>query len=492
MSAAAITDSTSASAGRRKVVRAASVAIDPRRRHRLVEADDRLPGLIERQLAAAPAAQPQRAALLARAVGDPQRPLALDRAAGRVGGAGPERLGDAGAGRHALVAAGEEAVHQLAASPRRRRCGRRGGRGRSRPAAARPGSRGSRSVGSWKLPTLSAREWRSAAEEALGANGSCTWTMSKGSELSSISSVPETSSGKRSGARLRPARHRDALADADDRGAGGAAVAADPLALPGGPEERAHVVAGPLDRLARLAHGAQALDRRRDDDAVAALAQLAGDTAGVVVHLVVRSPRVGRDVGDGEAGALGHEAQDRCRAAYDWPGRRPGVRPRTRRGERMSNYDYVIVGAGSAGCLLAARLTEDRDARVLLIEAGGKDRSPKIKIPAAFAQQFQTKLDWNYETEPEPGCNDRRLYIPRGRSLGGSSSMNAMLYVRGCAADYDGWAADGCEGWSWEEVLPYFHRSERREAAGPAEAAPRHRRHAQRRRPGQPEPDHRR
>ncbi len=129
----------------------------------------------------------------------------------------------------------------------------------------------------------------------------------------------------------------------------------------------------------------------------------------------------------------------------------------------MSNYDYVIVGAGSAGCVLAARLSEDRNTKVLLIEAGGKDRSPKIKIPAAFAQQFQTKLDWNYETEPEPGCNDRRLYIPRGKSLGGSSSMNAMLYVRGCAADYDGWAADGCEGWSWEEVLPYFNRSEHRE-----------------------------
>ena len=129
----------------------------------------------------------------------------------------------------------------------------------------------------------------------------------------------------------------------------------------------------------------------------------------------------------------------------------------------MSNYDYVVVGAGSAGCLLAARLTEDRSARVLLIEAGGKDRGPKVKIPAAFPQQFQTKLDWNFETEPEPGCDDRRLYIPRGRSLGGSSSMNAMLYVRGCAADYDGWAAEGCEGWSWEEVLPYFKRSERRE-----------------------------
>jgi len=134
----------------------------------------------------------------------------------------------------------------------------------------------------------------------------------------------------------------------------------------------------------------------------------------------------------------------------------------------MDNYDYVIVGAGSAGCLLAARLSEDRNTRVLLIEAGGSDRSPKIKIPAAFAQQFRTKLDWDYETEPEPGCDDRRLYVPRGKSLGGSSSMNAMLYVRGCAVDYDGWAADGCAGWSWEEVLPYFKRSEHREGeAGP-------------------------
>jgi len=133
----------------------------------------------------------------------------------------------------------------------------------------------------------------------------------------------------------------------------------------------------------------------------------------------------------------------------------------------MSDYDYVIVGAGSAGCLLAARLSEDPNVQVLLIEAGGKDRSPKIKIPAAFAQQFQTKLDWDYRTEPEPGCADRRIYIPRGKSLGGSSSMNAMLYVRGCAADYNGWADEGCEGWGWDQVLPYFDRSERREGGGP-------------------------
>jgi choline dehydrogenase len=96
-----------------------------------------------------------------------------------------------------------------------------------------------------------------------------------------------------------------------------------------------------------------------------------------------------------------------------------------------SRADYVIVGAGSAGCVLANRLTEDPSVRVIVLEAGGADRSPNIKIPAAFAKQFHTKLDWDYSTEPEPHVDDRRLYIPRGKSLGGSSSMNAMLYVRG-------------------------------------------------------------
>jgi choline dehydrogenase len=136
---------------------------------------------------------------------------------------------------------------------------------------------------------------------------------------------------------------------------------------------------------------------------------------------------------------------------------------------QTARFDYVIVGAGSAGCALANRLSAD-GSTVLLLEAGGADRSPKIKIPAAFAQQFETSLDWSYLTEPEPGCDDRRLFIPRGRTLGGSSSMNAMLYVRGCAADYDGWAEQGCEGWSWEEVLPYFKRAENREGA----ASPHH------------------
>jgi choline dehydrogenase-like flavoprotein len=130
----------------------------------------------------------------------------------------------------------------------------------------------------------------------------------------------------------------------------------------------------------------------------------------------------------------------------------------------VSDYDYVIVGAGSAGCVLANRLS-DSGAEVLLIEAGRRDRSPKIKIPAAFAQQFKTKLDWDYSSGPEPGCHGRMLYVPRGKSLGGSSSMNAMLYVRGHRDDYDGWRDEaGCAGWGWDDVLPYFIRSENHEA----------------------------
>jgi choline dehydrogenase len=123
-------------------------------------------------------------------------------------------------------------------------------------------------------------------------------------------------------------------------------------------------------------------------------------------------------------------------------------------------YDYVIVGAGSAGCVLANRLSEDPSNSVLLLEAGGKDRSLKVKIPAAFPQQFHTKLDWDYATEPEPHVDGRELFVPRGKMLGGSSSMNAMLYVRGRPLDYDGWEAQGAPGWGYRDVLPYFIRSE--------------------------------
>jgi choline dehydrogenase-like flavoprotein len=126
----------------------------------------------------------------------------------------------------------------------------------------------------------------------------------------------------------------------------------------------------------------------------------------------------------------------------------------------VANPDYVIVGAGSAGCVLANRLSADSSVRVLLIEAGGSDRDLKVRMPAAFANQFHTRLDWDYATEPEPAVDGRSLYVPRGKALGGSSSMNAMLYVRGRPLDYDLWEQQGAAGWGWKDVFPYFLRSE--------------------------------
>jgi choline dehydrogenase-like flavoprotein len=126
----------------------------------------------------------------------------------------------------------------------------------------------------------------------------------------------------------------------------------------------------------------------------------------------------------------------------------------------VAESDYVIVGAGSAGCVLANRLTEHPSTKVTLVEAGGSDRDLKVRMPAAFANQFHTRLDWDFATEPEPAVDGRSLYVPRGKMLGGSSSMNAMLYVRGRPLDYDLWKEQGAAGWGWDAVLPYFLRSE--------------------------------
>src|SRR5258708_6401076 len=126
----------------------------------------------------------------------------------------------------------------------------------------------------------------------------------------------------------------------------------------------------------------------------------------------------------------------------------------------QQEFDYIIVGAGSAGCVLAARLSQDPNVRVALLEAGGLDDAPEITMPVAFPQLFKTKYDWDFATELEQGLGDRRIYLPRGRTLGGSSAMNAMIYIRGNPADFDGWTDEGAPGWSYREMLPYFIRSE--------------------------------
>jgi choline dehydrogenase-like flavoprotein len=127
-------------------------------------------------------------------------------------------------------------------------------------------------------------------------------------------------------------------------------------------------------------------------------------------------------------------------------------------------FDYIVVGAGSAGCTIAARLSEDPDVSVCLLEAGGPDTSVLIRAPAGVAAILPTPMfNWAFKTEPQAGLNGRRGYQPRGRVMGGSSSINAMLYVRGHRSDYDDWAAQGNRGWSYDEVLPLFKRSEHNE-----------------------------
>ena len=126
-------------------------------------------------------------------------------------------------------------------------------------------------------------------------------------------------------------------------------------------------------------------------------------------------------------------------------------------------YDYVIVGAGSAGCALANRLSADPACRVLLLEAGGPDTKPEHHIPAAFSRLFKSEADWAYFTSPQRHAFGRRLFWPRGKVMGGSSAINAMIYIRGHRADYDAWAAAGNDGWGYDEMLPYFRRSEHNE-----------------------------
>jgi choline dehydrogenase len=126
-----------------------------------------------------------------------------------------------------------------------------------------------------------------------------------------------------------------------------------------------------------------------------------------------------------------------------------------------ATYDYIVTGAGSAGCAIAARLSESGQYRVLLLEAGPPDKNPWIHIPLGYAKTYvDPSVNWKFETEPQPQMANRRLYLPRGKTLGGSSSINGMVYIRGHHADYDEWRQRGCTGWDWDSVLPYFKKAE--------------------------------
>ena len=125
------------------------------------------------------------------------------------------------------------------------------------------------------------------------------------------------------------------------------------------------------------------------------------------------------------------------------------------------SFDYIIVGAGSAGCVLANRLTQDGKSRVLLLEAGPKNGALSLRIPAAVLQNLQSSQhNWAFKGEPEPELADRVIKHDRGKTLGGSSSINGMVFIRGHALDFEGWRQSGCEGWGYADVLPYFKRME--------------------------------
>ena len=138
-------------------------------------------------------------------------------------------------------------------------------------------------------------------------------------------------------------------------------------------------------------------------------------------------------------------------------------------GNAEDTYDFIVTGAGSAGCCVAARLSESGSHRVLLLEAGGEDRSVWIHLPSGYSRLVSNpRVNWMFESEPEPELEGRRMYQPRGKVLGGTSSINGMVYMRGNPADYDLWRQRGCTGWDWDNVLPYFKKAEDQER-GPSD-----------------------
>ena len=154
----------------------------------------------------------------------------------------------------------------------------------------------------------------------------------------------------------------------------------------------------------------------------------------------------------------------------------------------METFDYIVVGAGSAGCVLANRLSASGRDRVLLIEAGPEDRNVWIHVPLGYGKLFTNRrVNWLYESEPEPELDNRRIMQPRGKVMGGSSSINGLLYLRGQPQDFDHWRQLGNAGWSFEDVLPYFRKSEHQERGAAPHAPPRQCRqlvHGVRREPG--------
>src|SRR5262249_51485897 len=149
--------------------------------------------------------------------------------------------------------------------------------------------------------------------------------------------------------------------------------------------------------------------------------------------------------------------------------RSPVCRCRRQFGETMiataeDSYDFIVTGAGSAGCAVAGRLSESGRWRVLLLEAGGRGAHPWVPLPLRDTKTFANpRYNWMFESEPEKELNHRTLYQPRGKVLGGTSSINGMVYMRGTATDYDGWRQRGCDGWDYEGVLPFFKKAEDQE-----------------------------